>query len=710
MAGERLATLILHVDVLEYGTKIGIWLGGGHRYFTAVQQTQTNQFQPLPAGHYFVLGRPFNAGVGSFDNARALARAVQATITSLDLPYVATAELADDPNWQAAGWQHLVKVVATRYDHALDFAFPTQITPGPGFDLQELQRLSTIKPVRVEATVTPAGIFGSATGAITLSANTDPGINGSYKYAWADDPTAPGSLGAIGPVTRTGLRAGSYTCTVTQRTGFLGDVPGASTTVTVVVGSDPRLEVLVERSGNDVLLVPSGGLAPYAYAWADGPTTAARRALLAGTYRCTVTDARGARVEVSVPLEVFRFYWSQNPVTTALDAGGAYRADPSTKPNLSFACEVFVEADYLSGEFTRVASLEQPADRQGRTVFDVQALLDAYLHEHLPALNQRRASRADSLFRRFYLKTGEVFGTPPAPAALSDQAEQYVVLGGLSDEEHAADTWFAGRYQARARPFLTWEPNDKRVLPAQPEYLYYMVDSFDLPAFRQRARLHLADGTSQEFTFAVVTGIRRFEVYCLPAGYAQLTLDTIGLEAPVVAWDVWVADEDGVPQTEVRRYHLDQGYYPEQRFFLYTNSLGGVNTLAALGQAKRVLDVKAELAERPRYDPLLGDTLVLAQHGQSVLSISTGPRRRAQLIADQELLLSPRVTLQSGGQYWPGTVKAKSTPVLDESDALPALEFDFVLPRQRRFSPRLPVGVPDNVALLPVAGGEGPQP
>ncbi|WP_460504208.1 hypothetical protein, partial [Hymenobacter agri] len=256
-------------------------------------------------------------------------------------------------------------------------------------------------------------------------------------------------------------------------------------------------------------------LAPYAYLWNDGPTTAERLALSAGTYTAVVTDARGATRSVSVTIDPYRYYWSKNPVTLALDAGAAYRLDPTTKPNLSFLCEVWVEEVYLSNTFVCLGGTqEQPADAAGRTVFDAQALLDGYLQEHLPTLNQAGPSRADSLFRRFYFRYAEKFGTPPVAAPLSSQVRHYVVLGGLDFYEAPAaglDRWRA--YQARVKPFLTWEPNDKAVLVSQPEYLYFMVDSFSLASFQLRARVHYADGEVAERLVATVPDVRRFEVY-----------------------------------------------------------------------------------------------------------------------------------------------------------------------------------------------------
>ena len=142
---------------------------------------------------------------------------------------------------------------------------------------------------------------------------------------------------------------------------------------------------------------------------------------------------------------------------------------------------------------------------------------------------------------------------------------------------------------------------------------------------------------------------------------------------------------------------------------LYTNSLGGVNVLAALGEAKQTLEVTAEQVERPVYVPDLGDVATLDRVGTPTVNLYTGPRRRAQVQADQDLLFSRRTTLLNQGVYWPGTVPAASYVVKDESQGLASLTFDFVLAKQRRFSPCLPALVAGQ-PVLPVAGGEGPTP
>lgn len=704
MPGERLAKLTLRVEnlvslpgVLGVQEYLRLRLGGSWVRFKAGTTTQR-----IPGAEdvydyiAYIAEGEFGRGL---DNLLA---AIRQACTDRGLAYVVSPKqtvVTTNPG-EPLRYDFSIEAAVYQLNYNLDWLYFNSNGSGlyPTFSL--LENRTTIRPVLAYAIVSNALIFDSPTGSVTVVAEN--GNNGVYDFRW-DDAGAPPTAG------RTNLPNATYVCVVT-------DSSGAYTVLQVVVGSDPRLDVLVVRSGDDVTLVPSGGLPGYTYAWADGPITATRPGLAVGTYTCTVTDSRGATRVVTVVVEPYRYYWSLNPVTLHLDAGDAYRLDPGTKPNLSFLCQVWVERDYLSGEYEQIgAETEQPADAQGRTVFDVQALLDAYLGEQLPALNEGRIRRAGTHFRRFYLKHAEQFGEPPVPAPLSQQQEHYVVLGGLDFLNYPTGAWLA--YQQQVKPFLTWEPNDKKVLPAQPEYLAFMPLTASLTGFRQWVRLRFADGSTQTRVHEEVpTGVSRFEVYHLPAGYAQLQLtDPPGLDPgprTVVAWDVWVSDLNDVPVTEVRRYQLDQAYYPYQRFFVYLNSLGGWNTLAVTGEAKRTLEVEAEDADRglqPDYDPLLGTSLALQRSAQGQLSLATAPRRRAQLLHDQELLLSRRVVLQKDGQYWPGTVAAKSVTLVDEAQGLSRLELEFKLATSPRYTPRLPV-VPAGRPIASVVDGEGAQP
>jgi hypothetical protein len=684
MAGERLSKLTIQAsfspnDIIR-GTQtneVRLRLAGAWISYYRGAYTQQHQYvvpDPDDVQRAYVQQ--------AVDNMLAL---VKLDIQSLGLPYVVSAS-RDLGNDIITGWPKIAfDIESTQYLSGFDLDFENRgSTSPPGWLV--LQRLTALQPIICYPGITPAGIFGSATGSIYLPAfagNTHP-----FVYTWAD-------IGIAGDY-RDKLKAGTYVCVVS-------DQDGVSTTVTMTVTSDAQLQVTVQQTEDSLKLLVSGGVAPYTIQWADGATTFERLGLAPGTYEGVVTDAKGATQRITATLLPNRCYFSQNPVRLALDAGDDYRLDPTTKPNLSFVAQVWVEAVYGSGTFGQVGpELEQPADAGGRTVFDVQALLDTHVREHVPALAAPLAARAQGLFTRFYLKSAEKFGTPPATAPLATAQVHVVLCGGLSPAEAAAGNWPA--YQVAVQPFLTWEPDYQKVLPDQPAYLYYQHVAADGDVLLW-TKVHHIDGTSTDTQLTTLAKVRRWEVYCLAVGPAAL-----GLAGPEVAgYDVWLATPTGVLRSQVRHFVLEREFYPQQRFFIYSNSLGGANVLAALGTAKQTLEVVATEAQRPAYDPDLGDVATLDRLGTPTLSVITSPRRRGQVQADQELLYSHRVVLLKEGQYWPGRVAPATYTVRDEEQGLARVAFDFVLAQQRHFSPRIPAVVA-GVAVMPVAGGEGATP
>jgi hypothetical protein len=565
-------------------------------------------------------------------------------------------------------------IIATTYSADNTLSFSTGYLYEPGFFVTN--QVLNVTPVVATADVTNATIFGAADGAITINASggSTP-APGSFLYLWSD--------GAYDRV-RKGLKKGTYPVTVRDLSSL------ASVTLNLTVDSDTELVVVVATTDTTIKLTPSGGVPGYNFQWDDGPTVASRIGLTLGTYGCVVTDSHGATKRIEVTLSAYQYKWSQNPITLALDAGADYRLDPTIKPNLSFLCEVWVELDYLSGDFVQIGTtLEQPADRDGRTVFQVQTLLAAFLQHHVPAPASPAIVRADSLFRRYFLRHAEQYGAVPVAQPSFSLERNYVVLGGLNFYEAQQRTWF-DTYQPRVLPFLTWEPTAKAVLDDQPEFLYFMVRK-DPGAFRMHARVHFSDGSEQLIEPPDQLGVRDFEVYCLPVGYQALGLNKLTKE--VSWWEVFVTTPDStVLLSETRRFVRERRVFPKRRYFLFATSLGGMATYAALGEAQTDVEVtgtEATLAPTPTYDPQLGDVAVQDRALRPVVKIAAGKRTQQQLLASQDLLLSKRVLMLAGQRWLPGFIKAKNAPLLDESKLVQVQEFEFYQTTERLYTPAL---------------------
>ncbi|MFN8310368.1 MAG: gliding motility-associated C-terminal domain-containing protein [Chitinophagales bacterium] len=127
--------------------------------------------------------------------------------------------------------------------------------------------------------------FGQSTGSVTATVS---GGTPSYTYTW--NPSQGGN-----PSQLTNLGTGIYQLTVTDRNGC-----SLTAQRNVSQPAAPLSTVKVTRNISGAGLtdgmarvIPSGGTAPYNYAWSTGPSIDSINNLGAGTYYVTVCDAKG---------------------------------------------------------------------------------------------------------------------------------------------------------------------------------------------------------------------------------------------------------------------------------------------------------------------------------------------------------------------------------------------------------------------------------
>lgn len=145
------------------------------------------------------------------------------------------------------------------------------------------------------ASGTDVSCFGSNDGTATVIAS---GGTTPYAYVWSD-------LAVQTTATASGLKAGTYTVTVT-------DAKGCTTSASVTITEPPVL--MASATGTDVkcfggndgtaMVIASGGTTSYTYLWSDpaSQTTVTATGLKAGIYQVTVTDAHGCTATASVTI------------------------------------------------------------------------------------------------------------------------------------------------------------------------------------------------------------------------------------------------------------------------------------------------------------------------------------------------------------------------------------------------------------------------
>jgi gliding motility-associated-like protein len=134
----------------------------------------------------------------------------------------------------------------------------------------------TVTPVVTNTICTAA--FGSIN--ITVSGGTSP-----YTYLWSNGATTEDI---------TGLKAGTYTVTITDANGCSTTSTSTVEAISVPITVTPVVtNTTCTASIGAISLIVNGGTAPYTYLWNNGATTPNISGLAAGTYSLAITDANG---------------------------------------------------------------------------------------------------------------------------------------------------------------------------------------------------------------------------------------------------------------------------------------------------------------------------------------------------------------------------------------------------------------------------------
>ena len=139
---------------------------------------------------------------------------------------------------------------------------------------------------------------GQATASVTSG-------NPNYTFLWTT-PTAPPAAQPTTP-TITGLCAGNYSVEVTDGNGCVTTQPVTISDNLAITASVSTIDASCNGAcDGSALVVPNGGVPPYAYSWtggnAAGQTINAVGGLCAGNYTVTITDAIGCSLPVNVTI------------------------------------------------------------------------------------------------------------------------------------------------------------------------------------------------------------------------------------------------------------------------------------------------------------------------------------------------------------------------------------------------------------------------
>ena len=166
----------------------------------------------------------------------------------------------------------------------------------------------------------------------------------------------------------------------------------------------------------------------------------------------------------------------------------------------------------------------------------------------------------------------------------AQESWQFTVLrAGIDNFADTASNWLK-------RNFLTWQPTVKPVTYYTPEFLsYYAVE--DCVA---KCRAYVEENGSYVQSDLVLGNLSHGKVWTMPMQYGVIA-GKLG-KMPSY-YDVWVEDGAGTRLTYIQRYYASDIRSEEEQWVLFENSLGGVDTFRAYGDAENTAKHTHNVAE-----------------------------------------------------------------------------------------------------------------
>lgn len=379
--------------------------------------------------------------------------------------------------------------------------------------------------------------------------------------------------------------------------------------------------------------------------------------------------------------------FSRNRLVHTIEAANP---DMTDRTGLVYELEIQVPSYAQSSSFVvlhRSKAKEAPQSTDsGVRVFDGAAFeynrrngkIDGLLSYQKPLWKQSKMTTVINQTTPFKLREVVAGGTPLVSTDVVCPTK-WAIKAGLSEADFA--NWsdnFWSVLQPQNRSFLTWQPNNKTIGATQEEYLSFLMNISPKPSqVRLRVQTYLSDGTTSVSTVKSLENVSLNVIVLCP-----VSVQALALADSVVKYDVWLSDEQNRRLSEVRTYLVDRLYRTNERHILFSNSLGGFDTLRCIGKATETLKVTQTFAQRDDAQKGLDwlEMVVINTEGKRELSVSTGFfKSKQQLEYLDELMLSDEIYLITDKGHVPMKRDTATLINVEDNVDVKARSFSFTL-------------------------------
>ena len=169
--------------------------------------------------------------------------------------------------------------------------------------------------------------------------------------------------------------------------------------------------------------------------------------------------------------------------------------------------------------------------------------------------------------------------------ATSKTSSFSVIRAGVDHLDDSAENFLKAN-------FLTWQPNVKGVTYYSPEFLTYYAQEDCVV----KCKMYIWNGVGYEDKEVALAVLNGGFVWTIPVQYAIIAKHSSNEDLPSY-YDVWVEGTDGTRFTYVQRYYAEDQKSEDEEWFLFENSLGGIDCFRAYGNSENTAEHTHNVAE-----------------------------------------------------------------------------------------------------------------
>lgn len=278
-------------------------------------------------------------------------------------------------------------------------------------------------------------------------------------------------------------------------------------------------------------------------------------------------------------------------VTGTVDLG----TDRTTR-DIRIVADLYLEDTYQSDVFEHKLRIPSPPESNGQSDFQIDDILRSYLNWDFPLFGEATFTICPNILRRYYIFWSELFDNiyNPAVAPLTALDIRTCAFAGV-DYKRFQTLDFASTFKNGTVKFLTNMPRTRKISKEQPLWLYfYLRSAIDLSI---AGTIYYSDGTSTNYNTWGGSGpmFTADNIYRVDLGYDSLAIGSYNVLKTVIKYTAAIYNvTDSVNYSETLTFKVDQIERAYNRYFIFGNSLGGVDTIWCHGLKKEQMGFSSE--------------------------------------------------------------------------------------------------------------------